>query len=732
MGSMMRRRKAEPTLWIDGAPKALSEIRSSGESPLGWIGAFSGAGDLAQAYRAGLTAYVAVNARAGIASEIPLVVVDANENPDDHSPLQDVVREDSALLWRATVCRLIFGAFFFRKYYNSYGYPSRIEWINPLYVQVDSLNGTVRGYRVQYPHRYEYVPSQQMIAHLEFDPLGQDRGLSPLEVAMTRIKVEANIGRFAESFFRNSAYLGGLLTYDGQIQEDEKKEVRSYWDKVFTGARNAFKTLILGSGIGGKWNWTPVQAAPVDLAMDQTMSQADIKICAAIGVHPALIGIGSVADALSAQSTFRQIRQHHLEFTAIPDARMIVDVFNNQWASDFGDKWRLDVDTGAILSDALASGERSGTARENYRAGIWTLDEAREHTGKKPVAGLQRDSSGALQLWQSGVMKRNEVRLALGMKPDAVDGYVYEVDPRAAPQPALPLALSAEKPQLKIAARATEGEADTREDFFQNFDALQAELGATWIDEYMRMVGTWVKAQIAAGQTPDWEALQAHLATHHPDLKSTWVGTVDQPGILTSLVMAGMGAGVGELQKAGVKVGLEGVLLTRADGGIQIKALEAIRFAEQYFFDLIRRIDATTQQAVQDAVLKWLNAVPQPPMSSLGETLQDIFLDKRRARLIAQTESTRVYAQGAAAQYEKAGVRRFRWYTVNVGRNRLKKQKGDVCAICSPMHKLESDESGTWIHPRTGQRMGLPPAHPGCRCYIQPITDDLLKAAGLS
>lgn len=61
MGPMMRRRKVEPTLWIDGAPKALSEIRSSGESPLGWIGAFSGAGDLAQAYRAGLTAYVAVN-----------------------------------------------------------------------------------------------------------------------------------------------------------------------------------------------------------------------------------------------------------------------------------------------------------------------------------------------------------------------------------------------------------------------------------------------------------------------------------------------------------------------------------------------------------------------------------------------------------------------------------------------------------------------------------------------
>jgi nucleoside-diphosphate-sugar epimerase len=65
------------------------------------------------------------------------------------------------------------------------------------------------------------------------------------------------------------------------------------------------------------------------------------------------------------------------------------------------------------------------------------------------------------------------------------------------------------------------------------------------------------KAQIAAGQTPNWEALQAHLATHHPDLKSTWVGTAEQPGILTSLVMAGMGAGVGELQKAGVKVGLE-------------------------------------------------------------------------------------------------------------------------------------------------------------------------------
>jgi len=724
MGSIVRRRKIEPTLWVDGSPKALSEVRASGESPLGWVGAFSSAGDLAQAYRAGLTAYVAVNARAGIASEIPLQIVDAQGEVVPSSPLSEVIREDSALLWRATTSRLIFGAFFFRKYRNGYGYPSRIEWINPLFVQVDSLNGAIRGYRVQYPNRFEYVPAREMIAHLEFDPLGQDRGLSPLEVAMTRIRVEANIGKFAESFFRNSAYLGGLLTYEGAISDDEKKEVRSYWDRVFTGARNAFKSLILGGGIGGKWNWTPVQAAPVDLAMDTTMSQADIKICAALGVHPSLCGIGSVSDALSAQSTFRQIRQHHLEFIAIPDARLVVDVLNRQWSADFGEQWRLDVDTGAILSDALASGERAATARENLRAGLWTLNEAREHTGKQETGGLQRDPAWAIQLWQSGLIQRDEARRAIGLPVGGENGYIYQIDPRAAAAPTAPL----------LSARASDkGEADESEDFFQEFDALstKAEIASTWLERYMEQVWRLMEAEIQAGRTPDAGKLLEMLKDQHEELKASWVGDAGQPGALAQLTLAGMLAGERELQKAGMQRSA-----ARADGtgfavNWQLKVEEAIRFASQYFFDLIRHIDQTTQIAVQDTVLKWLNAVPQPPLTTLEADLRAIFLDKNRARLIAQTESTRVYAQGAAARYRQSGVKRFRWYTVNRGRNRVHKLKGDVCHICSPLHRLESNEAGQWMHPKTGQVMGIPPAHPGCRCYIQPIVSDLIAEAGL-
>ena len=91
-----------------------------------------------------------------------------------------------------------------------------------------------------------------------------------------------------------------------------------------------------------------------------------------------------------------------------------------------------------------------------------------------------------------------------------------------------------------------------------------------------------------------------------------------------------------------------------------------------------------------------------------------------RARVIAQTETTRVFAESRRLLFKQAGLKRIRWRTAN---DEL------VCPICAPLNGKTGRLDGV-NHPREG-RSYLPPAHVNCRCWFVEDVTELEELAGL-
>jgi hypothetical protein len=99
---------------------------------------------------------------------------------------------------------------------------------------------------------------------------------------------------------------------------------------------------------------------------------------------------------------------------------------------------------------------------------------------------------------------------------------------------------------------------------------------------------------------------------------------------------------------------------------------------------------------------------------TMGDVMDMLPFDERRGLLVATTEITRSYAQGQmmaglALQEQWPGVRVVkRWYT---------NADDLVCEICGPLDGQAVDLDEMF------DGAGEPPAHPGCRCWMETSTE---------
>lgn len=210
------------------------------------------------------------------------------------------------------------------------------------------------------------------------------------------------------------------------------------------------------------------------------------------------------------------------------------------------------------------------------------------------------------------------------------------------------------------------------------------------------------------------------LEGYQHELAHLWIGTPDNPGVITKLVLAGMAAGNRAIEKGKAPNPVKADVGVTVDWSLLNK--QALEFAQNYTYDLIRGLDSTTRADVQNALSQWVQT--GAPLAELESSLRAIFNNADRAAVIAQTESTRAYNEGAKQRWQQVGVKRATWQTVNVGLKRTDKHPGDVCLICTELHGQEFDlEQGAWSDV-LGQYVQAP-AHVGCRCFARPLTDSI-------
>ena len=142
---------------------------------------------------------------------------------------------------------------------------------------------------------------------------------------------------------------------------------------------------------------------------------------------------------------------------------------------------------------------------------------------------------------------------------------------------------------------------------------------------------------------------------------------------------------------------------------------EAADWARRHAGSMITKMNQTTRDRVGGAVADWIDSGESLP--ALEKTLMDDYgFSRARAKLVAITETTTSYSGGELAamkELEDQGLFEYEkeWQTA---------ADDIVCDICRPLHGTQVNTvMGAWELPN--QSAFGPPAHPGCRCWMNTV-----------
>jgi len=174
-----------------------------------------------------------------------------------------------------------------------------------------------------------------------YNPYNPLKGLSPLMAAASSVRQDAKASQVNENFFDNNASLGGALSTDAELEDDQIKALRKQWHETYGGSDNAGKTAVLHTGL----KFQQFQRTHQDMQFIDQKKWGRDEILAVYRVPKAEVSVYedvNFATAISADKAF-------WTKTLLPHDRRILEGFNSQWIQFVeGGKYQLISDTSNV------------------------------------------------------------------------------------------------------------------------------------------------------------------------------------------------------------------------------------------------------------------------------------------------------------------------------------------------------------------------------------------------
>lgn len=209
-------------------------------------------------------------------------------------------------------------------------------------------------------------------------PLDPYLSLTPMETAGIAIEIENLAKLYNRNFLYNDGRPGGLLVVRGEMDEDDKEELRSRFrgNLARTGA-----TSVIAADDGV--DFVDTSSNPRDAAYIQMRQITKEEILAAFGVPESVIGNASGRTFSNAAEEGRvfwnETMMPHLEVLA-------------RGLDELDDKYYVDFDTSDVPVLILAQQERQRYLMDEFGNGLISGNEYREGTGRERIKSELMDS----------------------------------------------------------------------------------------------------------------------------------------------------------------------------------------------------------------------------------------------------------------------------------------------------------------------------------------------------
>lgn len=237
----------------------------------------------------------------------------------------------------------------------------------------------VSGYEITMPNGFKQVLKPEDVLWIRKPhPLDPYLSLTPMESAGIAIEIENLAKVYNRNFLLNDGRPGGLLVLRGEVDDDDKDELRNR----FRGNLNKTGSVSVLSSDDGV-DYVDTSSSPRDAAYIQMRQITKEEILAAFGVPESVIGNAS-------GRTFSNAAEENRVFwmeTMMPHLMLIARALDDLDPQNF-----IDFDVANVPILIIAKQERERYKLEEYQNGLISANEYRDGTGKKKVESELADS----------------------------------------------------------------------------------------------------------------------------------------------------------------------------------------------------------------------------------------------------------------------------------------------------------------------------------------------------
>ncbi len=285
------------------------------------------------------------------------------------------------------VSEQVAGVFYAEIVRNRAGMPTQLYPVNPTKLfPVPDATGHIIAYRWKDAGNETTMAARDILASRLSSPFDAFNGLSPLAVALGAVDADAAQTDYLRAFFNNDGTPSGILKISGRnLSRERADEIRQRWMEQYT--RNG-KYRNAPAVLDENADYQRIGANLHEIEANTIRAVLEARICSVFGVPPLLVGayvgllyVNQRAAATQAQSefwanklspTFKRLR-NFLTWHLLTEFESEADIISG--------RLRLRWDMSNVVALREDEQQRQTRIRENYRAGLITLDEARGQLG---------------------------------------------------------------------------------------------------------------------------------------------------------------------------------------------------------------------------------------------------------------------------------------------------------------------------------------------------------------
>lgn len=260
------------------------------------------------------------------------------------------------------------------------GKPIALHLLPPQYTApIPDPKNYVAGFEVDIPGLNKQILKPADVLWFKHPhPLDPYLSMTPMESCGVAIEIENLAKYYNRNFLLNDGRPGGLIVVRGDMNEDDKDELRS---RFRGGVGRAGGVSVIASEEGV--DFVDTSASPRDAAYIQMRQITKEEILAAFGVPESVTGN---AAGRTFSNAAEELRVFWLE-TIPPHLELLARGFD-----PLDEKLYFEFDTSEVPILIMAKQERVRYVMDEFQQGLATANEYREAAGRKPVDSELADS----------------------------------------------------------------------------------------------------------------------------------------------------------------------------------------------------------------------------------------------------------------------------------------------------------------------------------------------------